>query len=45
MNAIRWPVRFAPGTAPVHARNELTIAAPPAAVWDRLVRATGWPDY
>ena len=42
---IRWPARFRPGTAPIHVRNTLAVAAPPAAVWVRLVRATGWPDY
>ncbi len=45
MSAIRWPPRFAPGTAPIHVRNELTVGASPAAVWRKLVRATGWPDY
>ncbi len=45
MSDIRWPPRFAPGTAPVHVVNALDIAAPPAAVWAKLVRATGWPDY
>ncbi len=45
MSDIRWPPRFRPGIAPVHVRNELTVAAPPAAVWAKLIRATGWPDY
>ncbi len=45
MTAIRWPARYAPGTAPVHVKNALAIAAPPAAVWAKLVRATGWPSY
>jgi uncharacterized protein YndB with AHSA1/START domain len=44
-NAIRWPVRFHPDTAPIHVRNELEMAARPEKIWAALVRAPQWPDW
>jgi uncharacterized protein YndB with AHSA1/START domain len=44
-NAIRWPERFAPGRAPVHVRNELSMAVPAERAWQWLVRATIWPTW
>lgn len=43
--AIRWPDRFSPDLAPVHVVNELTMSAPPEAVWKALVRAANWPEF
>ncbi|MFJ5265613.1 SRPBCC family protein [Streptomyces sp. NPDC088387] len=40
-----WPDGMAPNQAHVHARNELTIAADPAAIWALLVNATAWPSF
>jgi hypothetical protein len=44
-DAIRWPEKYAPGRAPVHVRNELTLRAPCAAAWAWLVRAQLWPTW
>ena len=38
-----WPERHAPADCPVSSSNELLVDAPPAAVWDALVAAPGWP--
>lgn len=43
--AIRWPDRFAPDRSPVHVVNVLEMAASPAAVWSRLIRAVDWPAW
>lgn len=42
---IRWPERFEPARSPVHVRNELAIAAAPAAVWAVLIEAAAWPNF
>ena len=42
---ILWPPGHAPGESSVHVRNEITIEAPPAAVWAWLLRAERWPDW
>ena len=43
--AIRWPPQYAPDRSPVHVVNRIDLAAPPAAVWARLVRAVDWPAW
>jgi hypothetical protein len=43
--AIRWPHAFDPVRSPVHVVNRLDLAAPPAGVWARLIRAGAWPDW
>lgn len=43
MNAIRWPATYAPAVMPTHVRNGLALAASPAAIWAKLIAATGWP--
>jgi uncharacterized protein YndB with AHSA1/START domain len=45
MTAIDWPAKMTPRECPVYVRNEITVAAPPAEVWQRLVRAQQWPDW
>ena len=40
---IHWPVRFRPGTAPVHVRNSVWINAPVPTVWTWLTRQPLWP--
>ena len=42
---IHWPDRYAPGTTAVHVSNEITIDAPPQAVWGVLLRAVDWPGW
>jgi uncharacterized protein YndB with AHSA1/START domain len=42
---VEWPQEISPANSPVHVRNELAIAAPPAAVWAVLVRASAWPSW
>ena len=42
---MRWPSRYAPGTAPVHVRNTIEVGAPVEAVWAWLIRAQHWPDW
>ena len=42
---IRWPARFDPTNAPVHVRNAIDIAAPPEAIWAKLVAAPRWPEW
>jgi uncharacterized protein YndB with AHSA1/START domain len=44
-SAIRWPDRYSPQSSPVHVVNELSMAAPPEAVWKGLIRAADWPAY
>jgi hypothetical protein len=34
-----------PDQCPVFVRNELVVPAPPAVVWERLVRAADWPHW
>ncbi|HET8576786.1 MAG TPA: SRPBCC domain-containing protein [Methylomirabilota bacterium] len=43
--SVRWPPRYAPGTAAVHVRNELEMDAPVDAVWAWLIRAQLWPAW
>ena len=43
--AVRWPARYAPGTAPVHVRNELEMDVPIDHVWAWLIRAQLWPTW
>lgn len=43
--SITWPDRFSPEVAQLVSRAELTIAAPPEAIWKRLVRAAEWSDW
>ncbi len=42
---IRWPDRYAPGTAPIHVFNELSTEQHPDVVWRRLIRAADWPSF
>jgi uncharacterized protein YndB with AHSA1/START domain len=42
---IRWPEEHHPSRTAVHVRNELSMPAPPAAVWAWLVRAELWPGW
>lgn len=42
---VNWPPKYAPENAPVHVRNEMTMAAPADAVWAWLIRAPLWPTW
>ena len=42
---IDWPEAYAPDRVAVRVSNQIDIAAPPAVVWDHLVRAVAWPDW
>ncbi len=42
---ITWPDRYAPANVAARVSNEITIAAPPAAVWAQLLRAQDWPSW
>jgi uncharacterized protein YndB with AHSA1/START domain len=42
---MKWPSGMEPGRVPVHAYNEIEIAAPPERVWRWLVRAAQWPRW
>jgi uncharacterized protein YndB with AHSA1/START domain len=42
---IIWPERYATERVAAHVSNEITIAAPPAAVWAWLIRAADWPAW
>jgi uncharacterized protein YndB with AHSA1/START domain len=42
---IRWPEEHHPSRTAVHVRNELSMPAPPEAVWAWLVRAELWPRW
>jgi uncharacterized protein YndB with AHSA1/START domain len=42
---INWPDRYAPERVAARVSNEITINAPPAAVWAWLIRASSWPDW
>jgi uncharacterized protein YndB with AHSA1/START domain len=42
---IHWPDRYAPEKVAARVSNEISIGAPPAAVWDWLIFAGGWPDW
>ena len=42
---IAWPEKYDPSRAPVHVRNELSIAAPCERVWAWLIRARAWPSW
>ncbi|WP_123068803.1 SRPBCC family protein [Massilia aurea] len=44
-NDINWPEAYKPETAPLYARNELVIPAPPATVWAWLTYAKSWPEW
>jgi uncharacterized protein YndB with AHSA1/START domain len=45
MSAIEWPAEMTPRDCPVYVRNEITVDAPPAAVWRWLVAAERWPEW
>jgi uncharacterized protein YndB with AHSA1/START domain len=40
-----WPSGTEPDACPVYVHNELTVAAPPAVVWEWLLRADLWPSW
>ena len=42
---INWPDRYRPENSAIHVVNELTMDAPPAAVWDCLIEASRWPEW
>ena len=42
---IAWPERYATARVAAHVSNEISIAAPPEAVWPLLVRASAWPEW
>ncbi len=42
---ITWPDRYAPARVAARVSNEITIAAPPSAVWGQLIRASDWPAW
>jgi uncharacterized protein YndB with AHSA1/START domain len=42
---IEWPDRYAPDRVAARVSNEITIAAPPSAVWAWLINATRWPEW
>ena len=42
---ITWPDRYAPDRVAARVSNEITIQAPPKAVWAQLIRARDWPDW
>ncbi len=42
---MKWPSGMEPGSVPVHAYNEIEIAAPPERVWRWLIRAARWPQW
>jgi Polyketide cyclase / dehydrase and lipid transport len=42
---MKWPQGFTPSESPVHARNEIAIAAAPERVWRWLIRAAAWPSW
>ncbi len=42
---IAWPDRYAPDRVAARVSNEMTIHAPPEAVWTQLIRARDWPDW
>lgn len=43
--AVQWPDHYQPENCPVHVRNELDMAAPPAHVWAWLIDASDWPTW
>lgn len=43
--APRWPDAARPEVSPVYSRRTIAIAAPPAAVFARLVHAERWPEW
>jgi uncharacterized protein YndB with AHSA1/START domain len=43
--SIRWPAEFEPARCSVYVSNEIELAVPPDRVWERLIRATDWPDW
>ena len=44
-DGIRWPDHYNPSNTPIHVRNEISIPAPPEAVWAWLIRAPLWPNW
>ncbi len=42
---MKWPSGMEPGSVPVHAYNEIEIAASPERVWRWLIRAARWPQW
>jgi len=45
LNQILWPSCYEPVNFPVHAKNQLSMAAPPEFVWAWLIRAQFWPTW
>lgn len=45
LNEIKWPEKYHPNTSAVHVVNSLAMDASSQAVWNRLVRATEWPEW
>jgi hypothetical protein len=44
-NQILWPSRYEPANFPVHAKNQLSVAALPEPIWAWLIRAQLWPTW
>ena len=42
---ITWPDRYASDRVAARVSNEITIQAPPDAVWAHLIRARDWPEW
>jgi len=42
---IHWPDAYHPSRTAVYVSNQLSMTAPPAAVWAWLVRAQRWPEW
>ncbi len=42
---IDWPQRYAPDRVAARVSNAIDIAAPPAAIWAHLIRASDWPSW
>jgi hypothetical protein len=42
---IHWPADADPDRADLFAHNDIVIKAPAEVIWDRLIRATAWPDW
>jgi uncharacterized protein YndB with AHSA1/START domain len=40
-----WPEGLAPADSALYVYNEVTIAAPPAVVWEHLTHADRWPQW
>ena len=42
---IHWPADAGPDRADLFAHNDIVINAPAEVIWDRLIRATAWPEW